>query len=90
MIYLKEEARTKLINNTLAMENGERILTLNKPYIAASRGRNILNPNDRTSGIKTLEPNESYLSFTLTTVQKDNYVVEEGMKIRILAAHGFY
>lgn len=86
--YLKEEARTKLINNTLAMKNGERILTLNKPYIAASRGRNILNPNDRTSGVKTLvqrlEPNESYLSFTLTTVQKDNYVVEEGMKIRKL------
>lgn len=86
--YLKEEARTKLINNTLAMENGERILTLNKPYIAASRGRNILNPNDRTSGVKTLvqrlEPNESYLSFTLTTVQKDNYVVEEGMRIRKL------
>lgn len=86
--YLKEEARTKLINNTLAMENGERILILNKPYIAASRGRNILNPNDRTSGVKTLvqrlEPNESYLSFTLTTVQKDNYVVEEGMKIRKL------
>lgn len=59
-----------------------------KPYIAASRGRNISNPNDRTSGVKTLvqrlEPNESYLSFTLTTVQKDNYVVEEGMRIRKL------
>ena len=49
------------------------------PFICASRGRNPENPSDRTAGIPTeqrLEPNYSGCSNTLTTVQKDNYVVE--------------
>lgn len=47
--------------------------------IAASRGRNKENPSDRTKGIEleqTLEVNENGTSNALTTVQKDNYVVE--------------
>jgi DNA (cytosine-5)-methyltransferase 1 len=50
-----------------------------EPFIAASRGRNPDNPSDRTPGAPTeqrLEPNFSGCSNTLTTVQKDNYVVE--------------
>ena len=49
------------------------------PFIVASRGRNTENPSDRTAGIpleQRLEPNFSGCSNTLTTVQKDNYVVE--------------
>lgn len=49
------------------------------PVIAASRGRNIENPSDRTKGIELeqrLEINKEGLSNTLTTVQKDNYVLE--------------
>ena len=49
------------------------------PFICASRGRNPENPSDRTAGTFTkqrLEPNFSGCSNTLTTVQKDNYVVE--------------
>lgn len=49
------------------------------PVICASRGRNPDNPSDRTAGIPTeqrLEPNTDGVSNTLTTVQKDNYVVE--------------
>ena len=49
------------------------------PFICASRGRNPENPTDRTAGIPTekrFEPNFSGCSNTLTTVQKDNYVVE--------------
>ena len=49
------------------------------PFICASRGRNPENPSDRTPGIPTeqkFEPNFSGCSNTLTTVQKDNYVVE--------------
>ncbi len=49
------------------------------PFICASRGRNPENPSDRRAGIPTeqrLEPNFSGCSNTLTTVQKDNYVLE--------------
>ena len=47
--------------------------------IAASRGRNPENPSDRTVGSPTeqrLEINNKGVSNTLTTVQKDNYVLE--------------
>lgn len=61
--------------------------------IAASRGRNPANPSDRTAGIKTsqrLEINKNGVCNTLTTVLKDNYVVEitveqkqiEGLDVR--------
>lgn len=56
------------------------------PCIGASRGRNPENPSDRTAGAPTqqrLELNYEGLSNTLTTVQKDNYVVE-GIRIRKL------
>lgn len=47
--------------------------------IVASRGRNPSNPSDRTIGAPTeqrLEPNSEGLCNTLTSVQKDNYVLE--------------
>lgn len=47
--------------------------------IVAMRGRNPDNPSDRTPGITTeqrLEPNSEGLCNTLTTVQKDNLVLE--------------
>ena len=47
--------------------------------IGASRGRNPENPSDRTTGAPTeqrLEINEKGVSNTLTSVGKDNYVVE--------------
>lgn len=50
-----------------------------EPLCAASRGRNPDNPSDRTAGIateQTLEINYTGCSNTLTSVQKDNYVVE--------------
>lgn len=50
-----------------------------EPFIVASRGRNPENPSDRTTGAPTeqrLEPNFSGCTNTLTSVQKDNYVVE--------------
>lgn len=50
-----------------------------EPCIAASRGRNPDNPNDRTSGIELeqrLEIKTDGLSNTLTTIQKDNLVIE--------------
>lgn len=62
-----------------------------EPLCAASRGRNPDNPSDRTTGSPTeqrLEINYSGCTNTLTTVQKDNYVVEpkitDGYRIRKL------
>lgn len=50
-----------------------------EPLCAASRGRNPENPSDRTAGNQTeqrFEINNTGCSNTLTSVQKDNYVVE--------------
>lgn len=50
-----------------------------RQIICASRGRNPDNPSDRTAGTPTeqrLEPNLDGVSNTITTVQKDNYVLE--------------
>ena len=47
----------------------------------ASRGRNPENPSDRTAGAPTeqrLEVNQTGCSNTLTSVQKDNYVIQLG------------
>ena len=60
---------------------------VNLPCIAASRGRNPKNPSDRTPGVPTeqrLEFNTKGTSNTITTVQKDNYVVETTYRIRKL------
>ena len=51
-----------------------------EPIIVASRGRNPNNPPDRTVGSPTeqrLEPNSQGIVNTLTTVQKDNLVLEK-------------
>ena len=56
---------------------------IKEPIPAASRGRNPDNPSDRTADTHTeqrLELNEDGITNTLTTVQKDNYVVEPQVK----------
>ena len=50
------------------------------PTMCASRGRNIENPTNREPGQKlqqTIEVNTEGVSNTITTVEKDNYVLEE-------------
>lgn len=52
---------------------------IQEPFVVASRGRNIENPSDRTAGKPTeqrLEINKTGCCNTLTSVQKDNYVIE--------------
>lgn len=54
--------------------------TANLPVVGAMRGRNPEDPSDRTAGVPTeqrLEINEKGLCNALTTVQKDNLVIEE-------------
>lgn len=55
------------------------IIEDNDPVIVASRGRNPENPSDRRAGIhleQRYEVNDSGCSNTLTSVEKDNYVLE--------------
>ena len=54
-------------------------VVIEEPYICASRGRPIDNPNSRKPGQEMkqrLEINTSGCSNCLTTVQKDNWVIE--------------
>ena len=86
---IKRVYSDKGISPTLTdMQGGNRqpkILEL--PCIAASRGINPENPSDRTPGIETeqrLEINNKGTSNCITTVQKDNYVLEPNIRIRKL------
>lgn len=52
---------------------------VDEPFIVASRGRNPENPSDRTTGSPTeqrLEANTNGTTNIITTVAKDNYVME--------------
>ena len=74
------------ISPTLTTNKGEgqKIIL---PCICASRGRNPNNPSSRVAGEPTeqrLEFNTKGTSNTITTVQKDNYVVETTYRIRKL------
>lgn len=67
------------ISGTLLARDFKSPKCIAEPVVCASRGRNPGNPNDRTVGIPTeqrLEINESGYSNTLTSVQKDNYLLE--------------
>lgn len=57
-----------------------------EPKIAAIRGRNPENPSDRTAGIETQQRLEigGDCSNALTTVQKDNVVIEPSIRVRKL------
>lgn len=76
------------------MQGGNRQpkIIVDEPVIAASRGRNPDRPGDRTPGIPTeqrLEINKQGISNTITTVQKDNYVIEPCLKIKEATKAGY-
>ena len=74
------------ISPTLTAAN-QNICYIDLPCICASRGRNPENPSSRVAGLPTeqrLEFNTKGTSNTITTVQKDNYVVETTFRIRKL------
>lgn len=76
------------------MQGGNRQpkVLIDEPVIAASRGRNPDRPGDRTPGIPTeqrLEINKQGISNTITTVQKDNYVIEPCLKIKEATKTGY-
>ena len=56
------------------------------------RGRNPENPSDRTAGSPTeqrLEPNSQGICNTLTSVQKDNLVMEKVLGVTLFESDGF-
>lgn len=60
--------------------------------IVAMRGRNPENPSDRTVGAPTeqsLEPNSQGICNTLTSVQKDNLVMEKVFGVTLFESDGF-
>lgn len=66
----------KQIANTLDTACNQAVV---EPFCVAIRGRNPENPSDRTTGAKleqTLEPNSQGITNTITSVQKDNLIVE--------------
>jgi DNA (cytosine-5)-methyltransferase 1 len=76
--YFKQEKSDKLFDG-MKDNVKKKMLELDYPVCVASRGRNPENPNSRVSGLPTVQRLEiNYLGTTntLTTVQKDNYIIE--------------
>ena len=75
-------------NPTLStMQGGNQEPKILESQIVAMRGRNTENPSDRTAGSPTaqrLEPNAQGMCNSLTTVKKDNLVMEKQYRIRKL------
>lgn len=69
----------KNVSRCLKANNHDASVIYQEPVIVASRGRNSQNPSDRTPGNhveQRLEPNSDGICNTLTSVQKDNLVLE--------------
>ena len=71
----KQTKKDNGTNNIICYKGKE----IELPCVCASRGRNPENPSSRESGLPTeqrIELNTKGTSNTITTVQKDNYVLE--------------
>ena len=69
----------KNVSRCLKANNHDASVIYQEPVIVASRGRNPQNPSDRTPGNyveQRLEPNCEGICNTLTSVQKDNLLLE--------------
>lgn len=74
------------------MDHGNTMPHILDKTIVAMRGRNPDNPSDRTVGSPTeqrLEPNSQGLCNTLTSVQKDNLVMEKVLGVTLFESDGF-
>ena len=82
-VYSAEGIAPTVMSNSHGTTSGgytsPKVLVNEEPFIVASRGRNPENPSDRTTGSPTeqrLEANTNGTTNTITTVAKDNYVME--------------
>lgn len=79
------------IENTTNFQDEMR--DIKEPLICASRGRNPENPSDRTVGSPTeqrIEINKQGIANTLTTVQKDNLVIEPKNPLKGKTEYGWH
>lgn len=73
-------------------QGGNRMPKISDPVCAASRGRNPENPSDRTTGqptVQRLEFNKNGTTNALTTVLKDNYIIEPFIAVREATKKGY-
>lgn len=87
--YPKSKTRRGRVGKQIAqtLTAKDNMAVLEAPYIVASRGRNPENPSSRIAGEhleQRLEANTNGTTNCISTVQKDNYVVENNIKIRKL------
>lgn len=85
-VYDTEGISVSLVANGGGMGAKTGLYMVNEPRICASRGRNSENPNSREKGLNTeqrIELGPEGISNTLTTVQKDNYVLESNLKTQL-------
>lgn len=78
-LTLPNKQLTDLHTLSTCSEVGKSSIPFNLPICCASRGRNPDNPNNRIAGLPTkqrIEINENNTSNTLTSVQKDNWIIE--------------
>lgn len=74
----RDKLQNKDICDCLRARDWKSVKCVKEPLACASRGRNPDNPSDRTAGLNTeqrLEINSTGCSNTLTSVQKDNYIL---------------
>lgn len=80
--------REPCIVEKVQLKNSDIELTQEElPCCVASRGRNVDNPSRRIAGDdleQRLEPNKNNCTNTLTSVSKDNYVMQRNFRIRRL------
>ena len=89
--YLSERVQNTFMNKSITEVLKGQGFRINESTIVASRGRNPNNPNDRTVGAPTeqrLEPNSQGIANTLTSVQKDNYVLEPNVLVAKRTEYG--
>ena len=79
---IQEELEKYVLNDQLEYKGK----IVNLPAVCASRGRKTDNEDDETKLQQIIEVNTNGLSNTLTTVEKDNYVIEKNKK-QLLCEH---
>lgn len=89
LAYPNSKTRRGRVGNQISqtLTANDNMAVLEAPYIVASRGRNPDNPSSRIAGEhleQRLEANTNGTTNCISTVQKDNYVVESNIKIRKL------
>lgn len=89
---IKKDGICTTLTSSMGTGGGYIPMVLSDKSIVAMRGRNPDNPSDRTVGSPTeqrLEPNSQGICNTLTSVQKDNLVLESAIGVTLFESDEF-